>query len=117
MNTALSIEQVSHWYGDRQVLFDISLNVPRGSITAVIGPSGQGKTTLLRIIGGFEVPRNGVVRIGERVVNEQGKCLIPSERRGVSRSTVSTLIGWWKCCVWSFAKARHTGKTACCRST
>ena len=84
MNTALSIEHVSHWYGDKQVLFDIGLNVPRGSITAVIGPSGQGKTTLLRIIGGFEIPRNGVVRIGERVVNEQGKCLIPSERRGVS---------------------------------
>ena len=84
MNTALSIEQVSHWYGDRQVLFDISLDVPRGSITAVIGPSGQGKTTLLRIIGGFEVPRKGVVRIGERVVNEHGKCVIASERRGVS---------------------------------
>ena len=84
MNTALSIEHVSHWYGDKQVLFDISLDVPRGSITAVIGPSGQGKTTLLRIIGGFEIPRNGVVRIGERVVNEQGKCLIASERRGVS---------------------------------
>ncbi|MEY3700520.1 MAG: hypothetical protein RIT16_880, partial [Actinomycetota bacterium] len=84
MNTALSIEQVSHWYGDRQVLFDISLDVPRGSITAVIGPSGQGKTTLLRIIGGFEVPRKGIVRIGERVVNEQGKCVIASERRGVS---------------------------------
>jgi len=84
MNTALSIEQVSHWYGDRQVLFDISLDVHRGSITAVIGPSGQGKTTLLRIIGGFEVPRKGVVRIGERVVNEHGKCVIASERRGVS---------------------------------
>ncbi len=84
MNTALSIEQVSHWYGDRQVLFDISLDVSRGSITAVIGPSGQGKTTLLRIIGGFEVPRKGIVRIGERVVNEQGKCVIASERRGVS---------------------------------
>ena len=84
MNTALSIEHVSHWYGDNQVLFDISLDVPCGSITAVIGPSGQGKTTLLRIIGGFEIPRNGVVRIGERVVNEQGKCLIASERRGVS---------------------------------
>ena len=51
MNTALSIEHASHWYGDKQVLFDISLDVHRGSITAVIGPSGQGKTTLLRIMG------------------------------------------------------------------
>jgi ABC-type sugar transport system ATPase subunit len=50
MNSALSIEHVSHWYGTKQVLFDINLSVQRGSITSVIGPSGQGKTTLLRVI-------------------------------------------------------------------
>jgi len=84
MDTALSIEHVSHWYGSRQVLFDVNLSVPRGSITTVIGPSGQGKTTLLRIVSGFETPRVGVVRIGSRTLTENGKILVPSERRGVS---------------------------------
>jgi iron(III) transport system ATP-binding protein len=84
MNSALSIEHVSHWYGTKQVLFDINLSVQRGSITSVIGPSGQGKTTLLRVIGGFEIPQLGILRIGDRVLTEHGKNLVPSERRGVS---------------------------------
>ena len=38
--------------GDRVIFDDISLSVPRGKITAIMGPSGIGKTTLLRLIGG-----------------------------------------------------------------
>ena len=44
----ISIKSLSSWYGGKQVLEDISLDIPENSITAFIGPSGCGKTTLLR---------------------------------------------------------------------
>jgi phosphate transport system ATP-binding protein len=46
----LGIENLSAWYGRRQVLADVDLNVPSKSVTALIGPSGCGKSTLLRCI-------------------------------------------------------------------
>ena len=45
---ALSVNQLSLWYGERQALQGISLQVPKNRITALIGPSGCGKSTLLR---------------------------------------------------------------------
>ena len=46
----ISIDDVSFWYGNRQVLYNISMVLKRQSITAYIGPSGCGKTTLLRLM-------------------------------------------------------------------
>jgi len=46
--TALTLNHLSLWYGDRQALHDISLRIPEKRITALIGPSGCGKSTLLR---------------------------------------------------------------------
>ncbi len=57
----LIIDNVSHDYGDTQVLRDISLAVREGEIVSVIGPSGCGKSTLLRIVGGLERPDRGRV--------------------------------------------------------
>lgn len=47
--------------GKRQIFNDISLTVPRGKVTAIMGPSGIGKTTLLRLIGGQIVPDKGTI--------------------------------------------------------
>ncbi|WP_127957947.1 phospholipid ABC transporter ATP-binding protein MlaF [Serratia microhaemolytica] len=47
--------------GNRQIFEDINLNVPRGKITAIMGPSGIGKTTLLRLIGGQLRPNSGEI--------------------------------------------------------
>jgi phosphate transport system ATP-binding protein len=44
----LEIRSFSLWYGDNQALFDITMQVPKGKVTALNGPSGCGKTTLLR---------------------------------------------------------------------
>jgi len=52
---------LSHGYGDRTVLKDISLHVQSGEIVAVLGSSGSGKSTLLRILGGMEQPLAGTV--------------------------------------------------------
>ncbi len=46
----LSIDHLNVWYGSRQVLQDVSLDIPDRQITAIIGPSGCGKTTLMRCL-------------------------------------------------------------------
>ncbi len=54
--------------GDRVIFDDISLSVPRGKITAIMGPSGIGKTTLLRLIGGQDPAGQGEILFdGENV--------------------------------------------------
>jgi iron(III) transport system ATP-binding protein len=65
-----------------QVLHGIDLDVPSGSITAILGPSGSGKTTLLRVIAGFERARSGTVSIAGQVV-ESPRRHVPPERRRV----------------------------------
>ena len=57
----LRLDNISHHYGDTEVLRDISLDIPSGQIVCLVGPSGCGKSTLLRLIGGLEQPGGGQV--------------------------------------------------------
>jgi sulfate transport system ATP-binding protein len=57
------ISNVTKRFGDFVALDDISLEIAKGSLTAILGPSGSGKSTLLRVIAGLEVPDEGTVRI------------------------------------------------------
>ena len=84
MTLSLSIRDVSHHYGDRLVLDSVNLDVPQRSITAIIGPSGVGKTTLLRLIGGFEAPDKGRIEVEGEVVAENSRLIIPPQSRGVT---------------------------------
>jgi iron(III) transport system ATP-binding protein len=80
---ALQLENVSHFFGEHQVLNSVNLDVNQGSITALLGPSGGGKTTLLRIVAGFERPTHGAVRINGAVVAD-AHTWIPTRERGVA---------------------------------
>jgi sulfonate transport system ATP-binding protein len=51
--TAGELRNVSKWYGDHQVLTDVSLSVARGEIVALVGRSGSGKSTVLRVLAGL----------------------------------------------------------------
>ncbi|HEU4979353.1 MAG TPA: ABC transporter ATP-binding protein [Solirubrobacteraceae bacterium] len=62
----LEVEGITTYYGPVLVLEDVSLRVPEGSITAVIGANGAGKSTLLRTISGIVRPRGGLVRFAGR---------------------------------------------------
>lgn len=54
-------------YGERQILKDIHLRIPKGSCIGIIGPNGSGKTSLIRSIVGLNKPSNGTIRVfGER---------------------------------------------------
>ncbi len=65
---AISVQNVTKRFGDFVALDDVSLEVPDGSLTALLGPSGGGKSTLLRAIAGLDLPDSGAIRIaGEDV--------------------------------------------------
>lgn len=61
----LEIKNLSKSFGELQVLRDISLNVKKGEVVAIIGPSGTGKSTLLRCINYLEKPDSGYIRLGD----------------------------------------------------
>jgi iron(III) transport system ATP-binding protein len=79
---SLSVAGLSKAFGDSPVLLDLDLEVPAGSLTAVLGPSGCGKTTLLRLVGGFEHADGGSIRLGGRLLCDSGTHLAP-ERRAI----------------------------------
>jgi sulfate/thiosulfate transport system ATP-binding protein len=68
--------RISKRFGDFVALDDVSLEVQRGSLTALLGPSGGGKSTLLRVIAGLELPDAGEVIISGR----DATALSPQER-------------------------------------
>jgi sulfate transport system ATP-binding protein len=59
----IRVSHVTKRFGDFVALNDVSVDIPSGSLTALLGPSGGGKSTLLRIIAGLEQPDSGVVEI------------------------------------------------------
>ncbi len=79
--TLLAVAGLDKRFGAHQVLAGLDLDVPAGSLTAILGPSGSGKTTLLRILAGFEHADSGTVRIGSAVADGPGVFLAPERRR------------------------------------
>src|SRR5246127_3698363 len=92
----LSLAAISAGYGSFQVLFDVSLEVPRGEAVGVIGPNGAGKTTLMRVISGLVQRYTGAMRFDGRSIGglpahrmvEQGIAHVPENRRLFPRLTV-----------------------------
>ena len=59
----LSVQSISKIYGKRQVLTDVSFEVPDGQVTGFVGPNGSGKTTTLKIAMGLTRPQSGATKI------------------------------------------------------
>jgi len=75
MHNILSLENVHFSYGEEDpvVLADLSLNIPTGKVTAILGPNGTGKTTMLHIMLGLLKPIHGDVRVSGKPHREYSK--------------------------------------------
>ena len=67
----VSLSGVSKRFGKTLAIDDVSLTVPDGSFVVLLGPTGAGKTTTLRLIAGLEAPDAGEISIDGRVVNKE----------------------------------------------
>lgn len=77
----VEIENLSFGYPGRLLHRNINMQFPKNKVIAIMGGSGSGKTTLLRLIGGQIRPNAGQVRVGGKVVHEQGRDGIYALRR------------------------------------
>src|ERR687884_197675 len=76
----VAFERVSKIYPDgTRAVNDVNLDIRDGEFMVLVGPSGCGKTTALRMVAGLEEISEGVLRIGERVVNH-----VPSRDRDIA---------------------------------
>ncbi|NDP41645.1 MAG: ABC transporter ATP-binding protein [Aromatoleum sp.] len=80
----LTVTDLHLTYGDNPILKGVSLTLDRGEVVSLLGPSGSGKTTLLRAVAGLEVPHQGSIRIGDKVVFDGAAGNdIPAEKRNL----------------------------------
>ena len=64
----IKIENLTKFYGDTQILFDVNLEVKKGEIFAIVGHSGAGKSTLLRCINGLESYQGGSLKVFDKEI-------------------------------------------------
>ncbi|MDG6779161.1 ABC transporter ATP-binding protein [Thiomicrorhabdus sp. zzn3] len=79
----LAVKDLSISLGERQVLQNFVMEMPRGEIVALLGQSGSGKTTVLRAIAGLQCAQSGEVHLNQTCVLCQGECLVPPQKRGI----------------------------------
>jgi sulfate/thiosulfate transport system ATP-binding protein len=75
---AIDVRNITKRFGDFVALDDVSIDIPAGELTALLGPSGGGKSTLLRVIAGLEQPDSGTVTI-----SGEDATALPPQRRNV----------------------------------
>ena len=78
---AVEINNMDFYRGKKCIFSDISLSIPRNKITAVLGPSGTGKTTLLHLVGRLLVPQKGHIRVLGRDIAHLSKRELMAIRR------------------------------------
>lgn len=69
----IEIRDMSFMRGDRPIFRNVNIDIPQGKVTAIMGPSGTGKTTLLRLIGGQLKPDSGRILVAGHNVPELGR--------------------------------------------
>jgi branched-chain amino acid transport system ATP-binding protein len=103
----LELKEVDAFYGDAQALKRVSITVEEGTIVALAGANGAGKTTIIRTISGLMRPRSGTVRfrdwhltsLSPENIVKLGISMVPEGRRLFSRMTV------WR--IWSSVRTRE----------
>jgi len=79
----ISLKNISKLFKKRLILEDISFEIAEGKITCLLGNSGSGKTTILRLIAGLEKPSEGKIMIDNRLVAKDKEILVPPSQREI----------------------------------
>ena len=105
-NLLLQTQGLNAWYGAAQILFDVSLNVGRGEVVALMGRNGAGKSSTLKAIMGMMPKRSGKIEFLGRDISQaqpyqvarQGLGFVPEDRRIFSDLTVleNLSVGKWQ---------------------
>lgn len=81
MTMALALEEVTFRYEQAVILSDFSVSVAPGEVVVLLGPSGSGKSSVLRLLLGFNAPWLGRVRVNGLLMSSNGKVHVPPEER------------------------------------
>lgn len=84
-NIIIEICNMSFSRGSKRIFDDVSIKIPRGKVTAIMGPSGTGKTTLLKLIGGQLLPDSGQILLDNQNIPSLGRreLFVVRERMGM----------------------------------
>ena len=81
-NVIVRVRDMSFYRGERAIYDEVNIDIPQGKITAIMGPSGTGKTTLLRLIGGQLKPDAGTIEVaGKNIARMSRKQLFAVRSR------------------------------------
>ena len=90
----IHLENITKSFGNLQVLRGIDLEIEKGEIVSIVGPSGAGKTTLLQIMGTLDMPDGGSVVIDGTQVNRMREKELPHSATAISALCSSSI----NCC-------------------
>ncbi|RLD82584.1 MAG: putative 2-aminoethylphosphonate ABC transporter ATP-binding protein [Bacteroidetes bacterium] len=79
----IRLNNITHSYDAKPVLQDLSLNIEANQLTCLLGGSGSGKTTILRLIAGLEIPQSGKITIENKMVTEAQQIIMEPHQRNI----------------------------------
>lgn len=79
----IELKNIKHHYGETSVLDDLTLHMEGNQLTCLLGSSGSGKTTILRLIAGLETPQQGQIIIDNQIVTKNNQIKISPKDRSV----------------------------------
>jgi sulfonate transport system ATP-binding protein len=111
LGAAVSLKGIERSFGERQVLTGIDLEVPAGEFVAIVGRSGGGKTTLMRLIVGLDAPTAGEIHIGGKPVSglQPNVRLLFQDARLLPWQTVISNVGIARGADWKIKATRALG--------
>lgn len=81
MKPFLEVQQLDHAYGKTKVLNNCSFTINAGELVGLLGESGSGKTTMLRLIAGFEQAASGRITLGDQILSDAKTFVLPEKRK------------------------------------
>ena len=79
----IKLNSITHSYGEKPVLNNFGLSIEANQLVCLLGSSGCGKTTILRLIAGLEIPEKGEISIGNQIVTKNNQILISPHQRNI----------------------------------